>query len=333
MTKYYGYNQSINNNITTINNNIKNEINQKIFFENSKYLLKKRNWFNSFGNNVDTTNFVLNPQLGGIYYDKYVKYKQKYLELKENMKGGDNIENNIKKLLVKQINIIVKILYDQECCEKKLQNYTEANKNNQELRIIYKAFNDMYKKNKTTWNSSISTKAPWDLDDKKNYGDWIIQIYHPKKSLKNILNDIWSVIVQIMNQYNLFIKEYLNKQNIVESKLTSKTTNIIENCSYDLPVDESKKKDLNENIDIKENVDICCVVDKKTYKCIYDTGKYFEDLKVVYNDIIREANGNQYKDIQESAVDKLNKIKIEKIINVLKMGEYNLISQVEKLKQ
>lgn len=125
----------------------KNEDTKKKYYDMYKKKVNKfkitKTWFNDSKDPNDTISFVYNDSVKkGGSYEKYIKYKSKYLELKK-MIGGDSV-NYIKKISFSMdslLNLFMSISLEQNCCLIDLKNIKTNNESQLNfMKIIQKNF-------------------------------------------------------------------------------------------------------------------------------------------------------------------------------------------------
>ena len=211
-----------------------------------------KTWFNDAKDNKDTISFVYQELSGGDAYDKYQKYKSKYVNLKKKLYGGDNTDY-IKKIsfsLKSLINLFMSISVEQNCC---LVDLEQIKKNNDFqhsfMKIIIKNF--------------ISFKE--NIDKILNFPSYFesvakrIDTYNIENLFDLLENYVWPSSIIIMDKYSIFIKQSLSDL----GSIPFYNINSVSRSNY--------YSQLSDNNKLKLNKCILCGKDKNTIKCSHVT--------------------------------------------------------------
>lgn len=294
-----------------------------------KFKIKKA-WFNNPTKPDETIKFVLNPnlQMGGEYYDKYVKYKSKYLELKNILEGGQ-VSNNILTLLKAMLKLFLVTILEQNCCSNLLGNY-KFNVNGKEA-AIGKDFTKLFNDNQKLWKNSVGglsflTSSNYDI-----YNTWIKNIYSKNFNLEKNIITILNMYIKFLNNYNNFLK--VNSNNPISSTIINNTIkeNICVACEqenkvckkvlyFDLPITNKVYEQC--SVGTNETLTHCCDPNTKTVNCIIEHGEYlgkifleFEKLQSIVDNNIQNKIApliNQSKTILNNINSNMANIKFNK---------------------
>ena len=193
-----------------------------------KFKIGGQAWFNDPNNKNDTISFVYKfpiSKKGGGEYDKYIKYKSKYIALKNKLDGGNNntINNNTinndtinidKKNIVTElsfplktlVNLLISISIEQKCCMNDLQNLNTVNDFQKNfIREISNKFKE-FKENTQSFFIGTKNVSSWSNIIEKKYADILTE-------LNNIINfDEINELTLSLNQ--LFAVETTKKKKI-----------------------------------------------------------------------------------------------------------------------
>lgn len=291
------------------------KIYNQIYERKIKKFKINKTWFNNTNKPYDTINFVLKPtlQLGGDFYDKYVKYKTKYLELKnqiDQMNGGQmnsNISNSFKMLL----KMFLISLAEQNCCLNMLEKY-QFKKSNVIVNLATN-FNKFVSDNQKSWKGSVggltflSTKNEYDI-----YNSWVKKINDKSFNLEKNLMLFLNMFYKWVYNYNSFLLSNVNNVPITSTKIKNiQTSTFCVACEqensvckkllyYDLPV----TTEIRESCTVYNEVgNHCCNPDEKTLKCLIEHYTYLNNIYV------------NFKKIYDNLTDKNLKSKIDVPLN------------------
>lgn len=279
----------------------------------------KATWFDG---NVGIK-YVLSPKpLIGGYYDKYIKYKDKYIDLKKSLEGGAKDQVNvIKKSLQQQIDLMSGIIFKSKCCEKKIGAFKENNKKNKTVAKLYESFENLQKENNKVWNSSFDIK---NTDNTYNAWKEYIDTTNDFDLLDDANTKLMNRFIYMINNYIFFLDEYLLDKDIINLKKLENGTQICINCNnakctlntneyYDAPVDVHQSIKCRNMGEGKQIIDVCCNLNNIDQYCMFNFDSFINKLPKIYDDMIKDMDPkktNRYKMNRDLLIDMIGRIKI-----------------------
>lgn len=189
--------------------------------------------------------------------NKYLKYKIKYLQLKNIINGGNLIDTNINDTLKRNLNEIVNYIssyiLEYECCYNDIQKFDSNNiiqkKYLNNMKELYKTFNANFMK-----DLNISK-----IEDKNNIAsDLIIKLNKVNSdNFVTIFNNIlWPILSSIMNNYTKF----------TTSLLAYSMNNKIPNFKFNM-ISQSTRNNNNNTCIGKNEFKKCCDLTINGFNC------------------------------------------------------------------
>lgn len=264
--------------------------------------------------------YVLSPKpLTGGYYDKYIKYKTKYTDLKKIMEGGATDPTTImKEALLQQVELMFGIVMKGKCCEQKMIAFKNNNKKSSIVAKISDSFELLQKENTKVWVRSLKETA----DDTNIYNAWRKYITETDDVDKlNIVNaKLMNSFIFMINNYIFFLDNYLLDKDIINLKNFGGDKQICLNCNnikcaldtheyYDMPVDMHNKIRCKNG----QGIDLCCNLNEIDQYCLFNFELLIEKLPKVYNDLITNLDptkSEKYKIMRDLILDTIKRIKL-----------------------